>query len=49
MPGGCAAACYHAGLPMVTLYWVRKPHGLINSNGLRGRKQMQAALEMNTA
>ena len=37
-------ACYHAGLPMVTLHWVRKPDGSINSNGLRGWEHYQDEL-----
>lgn len=37
-------ACYHAGLPMVTLHLVRTPDGSINANGLRGWEAFQAEL-----
>lgn len=29
-------ACYHAGLPLLTLHWVRKPDGEVNYDGLIG-------------
>ena len=37
-------ACYHAGLPMVTMHWARRPDGSINPNGLRGWKTFDREL-----